>query len=366
MANTRLQHLKDLTRDAGLDYFVLFIGPSLRYFTGLHKKMTERPTFYIVNPNGKDALFISLLERDYAQAVLGDSCDYYLYTDLTGHEAPFAEFAKAVGLDGKTMAMEYMHSRVFEHQMIMDEAPNAQIVTGAHLTAEVRMCKDASEIEKMRRAIEITEDSLNAILPMIREGVTERQISLANMNEMISRGSELTWKFPSVITGARSAAPHNRTSDRPIEKGDIVMIDTGAVFEGYTADITRTFALGGIDPELEAAYEVVKAANKAVIELKAEGMTASELDKTARDILIASGNEHAIMHRTGHGIGMEGHEAPYIALGNEMVLRPGFMFTVEPGLYFQGKGGIRIEDNVVIANGGIEQLTTFSKDLRIL
>ncbi|MBY6088943.1 M24 family metallopeptidase [Maritimibacter alkaliphilus] len=366
MANARLQHLKDLTRDAGLDYFVLFIGPSLRYFTGLQKKMTERPTFYIVNPNGKDALFISVLERDYARNVLGDDCEYHFYTDLSGHAGPFAEFAEAIGFDGKQLAMEYMHSRVFEHQMIMGEAPNAQIVDGAHLTAEVRMCKDASEIEKMRRAIEITEASINAILPLIKEGATERQISLANMNEMISRGSELTWKFPSVISGARSAAPHNRTSDRPFEKGDIVMIDTGAVYEGYTADITRTFALGSIDPELEKAYEVVKQANEAVMTLKAGGMTASVLDQTARDILVGSGYEHAIMHRTGHGIGMEGHEAPYIAIGNEMVLREGFMFTVEPGLYFQGKGGIRIEDNVVIANGGLEQLTTFTKDLMIL
>ena len=366
MENQRLQKLEDLTRDAGLDYFVLFIGPSLRYFTGLHKIMTERPTFYIVNPNGKDALFNPALERDYAESLLGDSCNYYTYTDFTGHKTPFAEFAEKMGFNGKRLGMEYMHSRVYEHQLIMQHAPDAEISDGTHLTAEVRMRKDATEIEKMRKAIAITEDSIKAILPMIRVGTTERDLSLANMGEMIRHGSELTWKFPNVTSGPRSAFPHNRTADRPFGKGDIVMIDTGAVFEGYTADITRTFALGEIDPELKSAYEIVKSANEAVIALKAEGMAAGELDKTSRDILVGGGFEHAIMHRTGHGIGLEGHEAPYIVLGNDMIMRDGFMFTVEPGLYFKGKGGIRIEDNVVVSNGRLEQLSTFEKDLMVL
>jgi Xaa-Pro dipeptidase len=170
--------------------------------------------------------------------------------------------------------------------------------------------------------------------------------------------------FGSIIaSGPRTASPHTSASGRVLQPGELLLFDCGVAHHSYMADITRTFAVGEPDPELVEIYEIVKKANAAARRYAGPGDRAEEIDGVARQVIERAGYGQHFIHRTGHGLGLEVHEPPYIVDGNDTVLRPGMTFTIEPGIYLPGKGGIRIEDDIVITEEGCESLTTFSRDL---
>jgi Xaa-Pro dipeptidase len=167
---------------------------------------------------------------------------------------------------------------------------------------------------------------------------------------------------PIVSGGPNSANPHASPSDRPVGLGEYLLFDWGVSVEGYTSDITRTFPVGEIEFEMRRIYELVQDANAAGRAAVRPGVTCSEVDAAARRVIERGGYGERFTHRTGHGLGLQVHEPPYIVAGNEMVLEPGMTFTIEPGIYLPGRGGVRIEDNVVVTADGCESLTTFVRD----
>jgi Xaa-Pro dipeptidase len=169
-----------------------------------------------------------------------------------------------------------------------------------------------------------------------------------------------------IQTGPNGANPHAGAGDRALHQGDTLIMDFGMTLDDYSSDITRTIVVGGLDEEMSRVYAAVQAANAAGRAAAKPGVTCEAVDKAARDVIEATGFGQYFTHRTGHGLGLEGHEPPYIVGGNTLVLQPGMTFTVEPGIYIPGKGGVRIEDNVVITEGGCESLTTFTRDLVIV
>jgi Xaa-Pro dipeptidase len=200
----------------------------------------------------------------------------------------------------------------------------------------------------------------------IRAGRTELEVAADLQVAMLRQGGQGEAFAPLVVAGPNSAKPHAGPSDRPLAEGDLLIVDWGTVYEGYRSDITRTFVLGEPTPEMVRIHDAVLAANQSGRLAVRPGMPAQEVDRMARRAIVQAGYGDYFIHRTGHGLGLETHEPPYIVEGNLLMLEAGMSFTVEPGIYVPGKGGVRIEDDVVVTEDGAETLTTLPRDLRSL
>jgi Xaa-Pro dipeptidase len=249
----------------------------------------------------------------------------------------------------------------------MSVLPESTFIPASEVTTQLRIIKDEGEIEAMRNAVSIAESAMENMLPLIRIGMTERELASELVVQLLQCGSEPEVPFsPIVASGPNSALPHAVPSERMLQQGDLLIIDWGARVEGYVSDLTRTFAIGEVEEELTQIYQVVKAANAAGTNAIRPGISCSEIDQAARSEIASAGFGKYFIHRTGHGIGLESHEGPYISDDNQELLAPGMTFTVEPGIYLPNKGGVRIEDNVVITQDGGESLSTFTRELQTI
>lgn len=216
----------------------------------------------------------------------------------------------------------------------------------------------------MHRAAKIAEQALIATLPLIKVGLSERELASELTMQLFMAGCDPQVPFsPIVSAGVNSANPHATPSDRMLTVGDLLVIDWGASFEGYFSDITRTFAIGNIDPEYAQIAKIVLEANTAARNIARPGLPIENIDRAARSVIESAGYGKYFTHRTGHGLGVEGHEEPYIRPGNTALLEPGMTFTIEPGIYLPDRNGVRIEDDVVITDSGVECLTNLPREL---
>jgi Xaa-Pro aminopeptidase/Xaa-Pro dipeptidase len=285
----------------------------------------------------------------------------FWYTDEQGAGKALSEAKAALGSLG-TVGVEFGQMRVMELKAV--EALGAASTEDVSAAIDsLRMFKDQQEIEQLQKAVRIIEESLEATLPYIKPGVSELDVAAQLEYEMRKRGSEGTPFGTIVASGYRGALPHGRASSKVIESGELVVLDFGAICGGYVGDITRTVAVGDVSRELREIYEVVQEAQQAAVDVIKPGITAHEVDETARKIIRERGFGSYFTHRTGHGIGLSGHEEPYMMQNNQLVLKPGMAFTVEPGIYLPDKGGVRIEDNIVVTEDGFINLMTYRKDL---
>jgi Xaa-Pro dipeptidase len=258
--------------------------------------------------------------------------------------------------------------RLLEARRIEQAAPGCRLMATEPWMPHLRMAKDEAEIAAMRRAVEIAERTLQRLLGegAIRPGRTELEVAADLQVALLREGSQGEAFSPIVVAGPNSASPHAGPSDRPLADGDLVTLDWGAVCDGYRSDITRTFVLGSPSPEVQRIYEAVLAANQAGRLAVRPGVPAQEIDRAARRAITLAGYGDYFIHRTGHGLGLETHEPPYMVEGNLDLLQPGMTFTVEPGIYVPGLGGVRIEDNVCVTTDGVETLTTLPREMVIL
>jgi Xaa-Pro dipeptidase len=219
----------------------------------------------------------------------------------------------------------------------------------------------------MQKAVGIAEAALTATLPQVRIGMTELEVANLLLIEVLNAGSlgELPFQ-PIVSTGPNGANPHAMPSSRPLADGDLLVIDFGANFEGYFSDITRTFAVGSYSEEQKKVHDTVLAANQAGHDTAGPGASCQEVDRAARAVIEQAGYGKYFTHRTGHGLGMEGHEPPYIREGNARKLEPGMSFTIEPGIYLLDRFGVRIEDDVIVTDDGLHSFTTFPRELQVI
>lgn len=366
MIKQRTLKLKELMKSQEMDYMVLIPGANLYYFSGLKMHLSERPSMLFLNADSEDAILLPKIAFPTASPVLKDEYAYYLYSDDEGYDNALKTLVKELDLDGKKTGVASMNMRVMEYELLKRHAPHSSFVDGSPIIDDLRMCKDEKELSFMRQAAGITEKALEATIKMIRPGVTELDILNELKSQMLSLGSGDLFKVLCVISGPRTGNPIGLASNRRIEAGDLVMIDTGATYEGYANDMTRTFAVGNIDQELKNIYEIVKRAQEAVTNFSKKKFTAEELDHVARDIIEQEGYGKYRLHRNGHGIGLEQHEPPYIVKGNKMEMKVGMIFSNEPGMYLPNRGGVRIEDLVVVTSKGLEPLTNFPRELMIL
>jgi Xaa-Pro dipeptidase len=257
--------------------------------------------------------------------------------------------------------------RVLELRLMEAGAPAARFESAEEAVAALRMSKDEGELSAMRKAVEIAQNALLATLPAVRAGVTEREIAAELTLQLLRHGSDPEMPFAPIVSGGpNSANPHASPSDRPLQRGDLLVIDWGAAYHGYFSDLTRTFAIGQPESELRRIAQLTLEANAAGRAACKPGVTAGEVDAAARQVIEAAGYGKWFFHRTGHGLGMEGHEDPYIRAGNPLVLKPGMTFTIEPGIYLTGRNGVRIEDNMVITESGAESLSDLPRELKVI
>ena len=360
MDRSRSARLEERLRQAGLDGVALMPGPNLLYLSGLDLFVSERPILVCYGVDGRFAALLPGFESGRVAAVAPDAT-LLTYSDEEGYGPAFSALAQALALDGKRIAVEYQNMRVLELRALEAAAPGAEYVSLEQALPGLRAIKDERELAALRTAIDITQQALQAMFAWPVVGWSERQLAERLTAEMMDGGADSV-AFMIVVAGPNGADPHAGPSDRPLQPGDLVTIDCGAVHDGYTADITRTFAVGSVEDKLREIYEVVRQANAAGRAAVKPGVQAQEVDRAARAVIENAGYGEFFTHRTGHGLGIETHEPPYMVEGNALCLEPGMVFTVEPGIYIPGLGGVRIEDDMVVTPGGGESLTSFPRE----
>jgi Xaa-Pro dipeptidase len=289
-----------------------------------------------------------------------------MWTDAEGYRGAFCQAVDELGLRGKTLGVDGMTMRVTEWLGFAEADPTLRVKPVERDLIAIRAIKTPEEVDLMRQAIRISEAALVSLMSWVQPGMTERAIARRLTDEMAQRGGDSLAFNTTVQVGANSAFPHGETGEHVLGADDILLIDFGAAVGGYPADITRVFCLGTPSAELQKIYDTVLAANTAAKEAAKPGVAMGAVDKAARDVITAAGYGERFIHRTGHGLGLDIHEPlPQIAAGNEDMLQAGMVFTIEPGIYVPGLGGIRIEDDVLVVDGGIEVLTTYPRQFRV-
>ncbi len=360
----RYQPFRATARDLDLDAVALVPGANFSRLFGVNFHTSERPLLVVVPAAGKPAAVVPNLELD-SFAKIGFEGAVFDWRDQVGYQAAFA--ALAAHLPMRSLGVEGQGMRVFVHHALVDAYPGLKIFDAEKAISGLRLCKSASEIAALERAIAISEKALSATLAAVRVGQTEKDIEARLVGHLFAGGAEELSFAPIVAAGDNSALPHaHARSDYRIRSGDALLFDFGARVDGMNADITRTVFVGEASDTQRRVYETVLQANLAGHSASRPGATAHDVDEAATAALEASAFADRIRHKTGHGLGREVHEAPYIMRGNHEVLAPSMVFTIEPGLYKVSKFGVRIEDDVVVTTVGSRSLTTFRKDLMIV
>ena len=363
--NTRLEKLFQIMRRSGLDIMALIPGPNHRYLFDAVHFVLERPIVTFLSSDQEPVsvipeLEIPLFERHTVQSRI------FSYTDSQGYEGAFRDALDALESPGKTIGVEGQNMRFFEGEAIRKAAPAAEVVDASTALADLRIIKDANEIAALRKAIAISEDALSATLAQVKVGMSEIELAAVLEEEMKSRGAE-GLSFPIILhAGGNTALPHSGPLEYRMQHGDPLLFDFGAMFGGFCADITRVVFIGEVSDAQREFYAVVEAANKAGRLAARPGVSAESVDRAARKVIIDAGYEGLMRHRTGHGLGIQAHEPPYIVEGNQRLLGPGMVITIEPGIYRLGEIGVRIEDDVFITEDGAESLTTFPRTLQVV
>jgi Xaa-Pro dipeptidase len=356
--NERLTKLAGLMEQFGLAGVALNPGPSLVYLTGLSFHLMERPTVYLVTQAGSGIMVLPQLEKGKLQGMDNTFQSFAYGDDPASWQSIFDRAGKALNIKSGKIGIEPSRLRFLELSFLQNALPQIDFVEASEVFALLRLNKDSEEIRKMKQAADIAQKAMQATLKIIREGMTEKEIANELLVQLLREGSDPEIPFaPVVAMGENSANPHAVPSDRALMPGDLLLVDWGASYKGYFSDITRTFTFGNVDAELVRIGDIVLEANQVARNAGSPGIDAGAIDRAARSVISAAGYGDAFIHRTGHGLGMEAHEAPYIFEENEMILSPGATFTIEPGIYLPGKGGVRIEDDVVMTDEGLVSLT---------
>jgi Xaa-Pro dipeptidase len=366
MTNNRFQSLNTAMQDAGLEALVLNPSPSLTYFTGLHFHLSERPTVFLYRPGMPPALVLPELESSKIDTRAG--YDLFPYGENPENwKTVFSRACNHLSLNGKTIGIEPGRLRVLELRYLEAGVSHAQIQSAESCMAVVRMCKDKNEVNAMQKAVKIAQQALQNTLPFIKSGITEREVASELVMQLVRAGADPELPFsPTVAGGPNSANPHAVPTDRPLQHGEMLVIDWGAAYQGYCADLTRSFVINELEPEFERVGKLVMHANLSAQKRVAVGIQAGQVDSAAREVIEKAGYGSNFTHRTGHGLGLEVHEHPYIYAENQQVLEEGMTFTIEPGIYINGRGGIRIEDNVVVTTLGCDCLSNLPREIQIL
>lgn len=355
----RLDRLRGELATRGIPGLLVTRLPNIRYLTGF----TGSAALLFVGPEGATFVTDGRYGEQSADQLTanGVTADITIGATAAAQGAALANAARAQGLGA--LGLE-AHGVTWAQQRTMTNwFDGLELLACDPVVEDLRMVKEPGEIDRVHAACAIADDALGSLLPMLHERPTERAFAQALERAMVDRGASGNSFEPIVASGPNGAKPHARPSEREIEPGELVVIDFGCIVEGYCSDMTRTVSVGAPSPDAQRIFDVVFAAQAAGRDAVAAGVECAEVDRACRDIIEDAGWGEAFVHSTGHGVGLEIHEDPRVATTSTASLRPGFVVTVEPGVYLSGIGGVRIEDTVVVTDSGSEPLTAFPKTL---
>ncbi|MFI6463890.1 M24 family metallopeptidase [Streptomyces sp. NPDC050538] len=360
----RLHRAREATARAGLDALLISPGADLRYLTGYDAKPLERLTCLVLPADGDPFLLVPALEELAAKASpAGD-----LGIEITGWDETDDPYALVAARLPARTARVGVDNRMWAEKAIAfrDQLPDVRQELAGEVLNGLRMRKTPQEAAALRRAGAAIDRVHARMGEWLRAGRTEREVGRDIADAIIAEG-HVRVDFVIVGSGPNSASPHHELSDRTILPGDPVVVDIGGTaLDGYCSDSTRVYAVGEPPAEFRRLHDVLLTAQRAQTDAVRPGITAGQLDAVGRDIIADAGYGPHFIHRTGHGIGLESHEEPYIVTGNPLPLAPGMAFSVEPGIYLPGRYGARIEDIVICAEAGGERLNRTPRDLVVL
>jgi Xaa-Pro aminopeptidase len=357
----RQQKLRERIASAGLDALLVSHLPNIRYLCGF----TGSAGFLLVRESGSVFFTDVRYDTQGREEVKGAKVIIARQAVLTALREWIEAHCKKS--KGWTIGVEAEHLTVAERKRVADLLPSgARLRNSGPLVEHARMVKDGDELELIRAAVRLGATLFDRALEVLRPGVKETEVA-AEMEYSARRAGAEEMSFPTIIaSGTRSALPHGRASEQTIAPGAFVVCDFGVILAGYCSDQTRTVWVGAASgdkaKEARHAYESVREAQEAAITAVRPGVRVAEVDAAARKVLRKAGLGRYFTHSTGHGVGLEIHEAPRVAAEQNEVLQPGMVITIEPGVYFPGKWGVRIEDMVAVSEDGCEVMTPTSKD----
>jgi Xaa-Pro dipeptidase len=368
----RLEKARRLMTEQKIDAIILTGGTSLNYFTGIRWGNSERLFAVVIPRVGNPYIVTPAFEEDRTREQLVDGP--MAHTDVAvwqEDESPFGLVAQGLkdrGIAGGSIGVEETTKFVFSDSM-GGAAPALKVVSASPVTAGCRMIKDAHEVDLMRLACQVTLKCYEAVFKALEPGMTQNQVS-GFINAAYSR---LGFPgFASVQVGEYTALPHGSITPQTIREGTIIMIDDGCTVEGYQSDITRTFVLGKATDKMKNVFEIVHAAQAAALKAARPGIPLENIDAAGRKVIVDAGYGPGFKyftHRLGHGMGMDGHEWPYLVKNNmfgyekALTLQPGMVFSDEPGVYIRGEFGVRLEDDMHITGDGAELFTPQSPSI---
>jgi Xaa-Pro aminopeptidase len=359
----RLSRAQEQMGDCGVDALLLTPGADLRYLTGYDALALERLTCLAVPVSGDPVLVVPRLELPAALASPAGALDIEVVAYDEGDDA-YGLVARRLGEPARVG----LANRMWAEQVLAFRAalPGAAAVVAGQVMRALRIRKSPAEVEALRRAGDAIDRVHEAMAQWLRAGRTEAQVGRDIADAIVAEG-HATVNFVIVAAGPNGASPHHHLSERVIEWGDAVVVDIGGTTaEGYCSDETRTYVVGHIPTGFADYYRVLQEAQAAACEAVKPSVTAAEVDAAARQVITDGGYGDYFVHRTGHGIGLEEHEEPWIVAGNDESIEAGMTFSIEPGIYLPGQHGARIEDIVVCTESGADRLNLVDRDLVVM
>ena len=359
----RIRRAAAAAGERGVDALLITPSPDYQYLLGYRAPAMERLTCLVVPADGEPTLVVPRLEEPLARHELGELADDLELVAWGETEDPIRIVQGIVGAALRVAVQDQMWAR-FALRLAAALDP-AQVVEAGPTMSALRRVKSASELAALRSAASAADRAMEAITAERLSGRTEIEVA-RHIRELLIDAGHDTAEFAIVASGPNAASPHHVPGDRVIAEGDAIVLDIGGTVDGYCSDTSRTAFVGNAPAEFAALYEVLRRAQQAACDAVRPGMPAAAVDAVARVIITEAGYGEAFLHRTGHGIGLETHEEPYIVSSNEEPLVAGNAFSVEPGIYIRAAWGARIEDIVVCTDAGGERLNTSSTDLYLV
>jgi Xaa-Pro aminopeptidase len=342
---------------AGLDGFIVTPGPDLRYLTGYEGLTMERLTLLRLAPGADPVVLLPRLERPAAEAAPGmGGMELSTWTD---GEDPFASAARLLGAGVYAVTDRAWAVHLLGMQAA---ASGASFVASGAVLQGLRAVKDPDEVGALARAGAAADAAFAAIRTRPFAGRSEEEIA-GDLDELLRANGHERADFAIVGSGPNGASPHHDAGPRRIAPGDVVVLDFGGFVKGYGSDITRTVVAGEPPAGFDEVYDIVRRAQQVAVEAVRPGVACQDVDRAARAVIDEAGYGDRFLHRTGHGIGLETHEDPYIVRGNETRLQEGMTFSIEPGVYVEGRYGVRIEDIVAVTADGVRRLNEAPREL---
>jgi Xaa-Pro aminopeptidase len=345
-------------REAGLAGLLVTPSADLMYLAGYDPPLLPRLTCLVLRPGADPVLLVPELERLRAlEAPAGRSVAVTAWRDGEDPYDALAHLTEHRGTYGAADRMWAVHLMGIERAL-----SECEFVPASRVLARLRSVKDPDELELLSRAARGADEAFHRLLGGRIEGQREEEVA-ATLGELLREGGHEEVTFAIVASGPNGASPHHAAGSRTIRAGDPVVLDFGGRVGGYCSDMSRTICVDQVPERFADVYDVVKEAQEAAFRAVRPGVLAEEVDRTARDVIDRAGFGERFVHRTGHGIGLEEHEAPYIVAGNNEPLRPGMCFSIEPGIYLEEEYGVRIEDIVTVTEDGAARLNRATRNL---